>query len=82
MNSIEYLKSIPRGWLPQSREGKKDGEPSNSELRRWLEKGSVVINGTKPRPSDDIHLPIKELIFFPRGNRVTIIKEGNETIQS
>ena len=76
MTAIEYLKNLPRTWLPQSREGKKFGGPSNSELRRWLKKGSVIINGSKPLPKDTIVFPIKKLIFFPRGNQVTMVKEG------
>ena len=40
------------------------GPPSNSELRRWLKKGSVIINGRTVGAGDDIILPIEELIFF------------------
>jgi len=72
--AIQYLKSLPRSWLPSSREGGKCGEPSNSELRRWLRKGSIRINGANPKPNGEITFPITELIFFFRGNQVTIIE--------
>ena len=77
MNALEYLKSLPRSWLPQSREGSKRGHPSNSELWRWLDKGAVIINTRKPKPNDKIVFPITELIFFPKGNRVTMVGDKN-----
>lgn len=73
MSALEYLKSIPRSWLPRSREGRKCADPSNSQLWRWLNKSSVIINTDKPKPKDEITFPITELIFFPRGNRVTMV---------
>lgn len=38
---------------------------SNSDIRRWLENGSVLINGVKPKPRDIINFPLEQLIFFP-----------------
>jgi len=72
MKALEYLKSIPIEWLPKSRT-KGISPPSNSDLFRWLNSGSVVINGVKPKSNDDIELPICQLIFFPKGNRVTMV---------
>jgi hypothetical protein len=40
MNAFEYLKSMESN-LPSSKEGKKLGRPSNSEIRRWLTNGSI-----------------------------------------
>ena len=75
MNAIEYLKRIPRSWLPVSVvRGIKP--PSNSELYRWLKNSSVAINGMRPKPSEEITFPIRELVFFPSGKRrTTIIRE-------
>ena len=73
--AIDYLKSLPRDWLPKSLE---NGirEPSNSQLIRWLRSKSIIINGKRPTHLDKIQLPIKELIFFPSSNRrTTIIKD-------
>ena len=44
---------------------------SRSEVRRWLEKKSVVMNSEKPGPKDKAPLPIKKLVFFPKGKRKT-----------
>lgn len=42
---------------------------SNSERKRWLENGAVLINGKKPKPFDKMELPIIELVFFPNSKR-------------
>ena len=72
MTAIEYLKSFP--FLPPSAEGKQVGRPSNSELKRWLEKGSVIINGVRPKPHDELTFPITNLIFFTSGKRKCTMK--------
>ena len=70
MTALEYLQFFQ---VPSSREGDKLGKPSNSELKRWLLEGAVVINGAKPKHWDIITFPIEELVFFPSSpNRVTI----------
>ena len=75
MTAYEYLKSLP--YLPHGKihaiPGNKLGRPSNSEIYRWLKTSSVVINGKTMQPHDKVELPIKELIFFPKGKRVTMI---------
>ena len=73
MKAIEFLKSFP--YLPSSREGGKLGRPSNSELRRWLEKSSVQINGERLLPGDEISYPIFELIFFPCAKTQVTMKQ-------
>ena len=67
MTALEYLKSLP--FSPVSTEGNRCGPASNSELRRWLIKRSVVINGVRPLPHDKICFPIASLVFFPKGKR-------------
>jgi hypothetical protein len=47
---------------------------SNNECRRLLMNRSVLINGIKPLPDDEVEFPIWQLIFFPGSkNRTTII---------
>ena len=81
MKAIDFLDKDVRNWyktfcfLPASCEGDKLHDPSRSELKRWLEKGSVQINGVRPRPNDEIKYPIKQFILHPGGNRCTIIDE-------
>ena len=73
MTAFEYLKSLK--YLPGSTENKHYGRPSNSEIRRWLLNGSVIIDGDKPKPDDIVYLPIWELIFFPNSKRKTTMIE-------
>ena len=74
MKAIEYLKSLPRNWMPKSSRDYKS--PSNSELVRWLNEGAVVINGSSPKATEAIQFPITELVFFPKGKRkTTMVKE-------
>ena len=72
VKAIDYLKSLPRSWLPKSNVPPHQ-EPSNSELYRWLQSQSVVINGKTPMPFEEITFPITELIFFPHGTRRTTL---------
>jgi len=66
MTAYEFLKTIK--WLPMSTE-RPCTVASHSEIKRWLRKKSVIINGLKPSPEDEITLPIRELVFFPKAKR-------------
>lgn len=48
---------------------------SNSEKRRWLEQGAIIINGIKVKPDDIIFFPLTELVFFHNStkHKVTMI---------
>jgi 23S rRNA-/tRNA-specific pseudouridylate synthase len=41
---------------------------SNSELKRWIENGSIVINGTRCKAVDPI-TSITEIILFPKSDK-------------
>lgn len=64
MTALEYLKGLP--FLPVSQERSKLGRPSNQELKRWLERGCVMINGEYPKITDEVEFPILSLVFFPK----------------
>ena len=63
MKAIEVIERI--GVIPMSIE-KPCTYPSKSEIKRWLNQSSVVINGVKPKAEDDVEFPITELVFFPK----------------
>jgi len=80
MNAFQFLKWM-RDYksVPWSRENKPpEGErPSNSELMRWLRSGSVYIDGIVLKDGDEVTFPletepIQEIVFFPKGRRVTM----------
>jgi hypothetical protein len=74
MTAFEYLKYLKaNGIMPGSKEGSMLGLPSNSEMRRWLAKGSVLINSMKPQPNDEVEFPIAQLIFFNGSKSQTTI---------
>lgn len=83
MKAIDFLKWQRDGEFhccPQSREGNLVGLPSNGELRRWLNNGAVLVNGSRPKPGDEIVWPIWQLIYFQgTESRVTILNEETET---
>ena len=65
-------------WLTEfmglhSKENKKT--VSNSEVRRWIKNGSILINGKRPTSIDwKIDFPITQLVLFPKGkSRCTLI---------
>lgn len=62
------------GVIPMSQE-KPCTVPSNSEVRRWLDQSSVIINGKKPKANDIVEFPITQLVFFPKSvnRRTTVI---------
>lgn len=72
MKAIEVLEYI--GVIPMSIE-KPCTYPSKSEIKRWLNQSSVLINGAKPKAEDDVEFPITELVFFPKSKtkRTTVI---------
>lgn len=69
MTALEYLCGLPH--VPMALNGNMPIEASNSERRRWLEHGAVLLNGTKPKPQDEISFPVTQLVFFPNGARRT-----------
>lgn len=66
--ALQFLISL-KPHLPMTMNGNKPEEPSNSEIRRWLQQNAVIINGKKPQPGDDIEFPIYSLIFFPKSQK-------------
>lgn len=68
VTALEFLISM-RPAIPMSIE-KPNTQTSNSELRRWLDSSSVVINGVKPKAKDKISFPVTNLIFFPKSKSV------------
>jgi tyrosyl-tRNA synthetase len=55
--------------------GQANTKASKSEIRRWLQQSSVMINGVKiTDPNTLIEFPIKSLVLFPKSKekRITI----------
>ena len=72
MTAYEYLMGLPRNMLPKDK-SLGNVELSNSSIRRWLKNKSVIINGIKPDFNEEIKTPVEQLVFFPKGKRVTML---------
>lgn len=68
--AFNIIKEI--GVIPMSAE-KPCTVPSNSEIMRWLNNQSVIINGKKPKANEQVEFPITQLVFFPKGKRRTTV---------
>ena len=70
--AFDFLKDFP--FLPivlmRGKGRSLYGRPSNSELKRWLNNGSVKINGKIiTSVFEEINYPITQLIFFPKNDK-------------
>ena len=47
-----------------------EGRPelSKSELRRWCERGSVIINGEKVKADEAFDFPVFSMVLHPKGD--------------
>lgn len=50
----------------------RSGKASNSELKRWLQNQSVIINGRRIKWNEEVDFPVKECILFPKRNKTTV----------
>ena len=69
LSALEFLSRLEDiSALPMSTE-RPCTKPTKAEVKRWLKKSSVIINHQKPKPHDQINLPVENLVFFPKGKR-------------
>lgn len=71
MNVLQYLISL-KPAIPMSVE-KPCTQMSNSELRRHIQQGGVLINHEKWDANEMLDVPVFSLIFFPNGKRRTTL---------
>lgn len=72
MTTLQLLISLHEVCCFQTREGKKAGKASNSELRRWIQNKAVLFNSETVELHEEIDFPIFSLVLFPK-NPVTLI---------
>lgn len=73
MTLFTYLQRLHEVCAFQTREGKKIGLASKSELRRWIKNGVVTINGHKVTEDEALDYPIVSVKLFTKRNTVTIL---------
>lgn len=71
MTALDWLRNLPTHSRPWSHES--HGPASNSDFRRWLERGSIEMNGERPKPFEDLGDQLDSVVFFPKKpGRVTL----------
>lgn len=66
MTAWELLRTLHEVCSFQTREGKKVGKASTSELKRWIQNGALVINGEKVEWDEPIDFHVFSMILFPK----------------
>lgn len=61
----QFLTELHRSCRFQTREGRKIGAASSSELKRWIENGALVVNGEKVAWDERIDFPVNSVVLFP-----------------
>jgi hypothetical protein len=62
----EWLRALHVLCAFQTREGARVGRASNSELRRWIENGAVIVNGERVSPTELMDFPVSSVVLFPK----------------
>ncbi len=70
MNAWEYLRELHTVCEFHSKE--REGKATNSELKRWLQNQSVLLNNRRIKWNEEVDFPVEQLILFPKRNRITI----------
>ena len=71
MTAWEYLRELNEYCSFMSRE--RTGKATNSELKRWLQNQSVLLNGRRIKWNEQVDFPVYELVLFPKKSRVTVL---------
>jgi ATP-dependent DNA ligase len=66
VNAWQFLRSINELCHFQTREGKRVGAASNSELKRWCQSKAFIINGEAVAWDEPIDFPVFSVVLFPK----------------
>lgn len=69
MNAWKFLMSLNEVCHFQTKEGRKTGPVSNSELKRWIQNNSLQINGEGVKWDEEIDFPIISVVLFPKNQK-------------
>jgi hypothetical protein len=72
MNFWQFLRDLNEICHFQTREGKRVGPVSNSELKRWCQNKAVIVNGEPVAWDELVDFPIISVVIFPK-NRITLL---------
>jgi len=73
MNTLTFLVTLrdETGCCPFNN---RQGLATNSDLRRWINEGSITFNGERLQWNDEVQFPLTDLVFFPKSakKRITL----------
>jgi hypothetical protein len=69
MNAWQWIISLHQVCHFQTKEGKKVGDASNSELKRWLQNSVVQVNGERITWDEPMDFPIMSVVLFPNNQK-------------
>lgn len=66
MNAWEFLRGLHEVCSFQTKEGKKVGLASASELKRWIQNKALLVNGEPVEWNEQMDFPMFSVVLFPR----------------
>ena len=72
MNAWGFLRELHEVCHFQSREGKKVGDASSSESKRWIQNKAFIINGETVDWNEELDFRIFSVVLFPK-HKVTLL---------
>lgn len=73
MNGWGFLRSLQAICHFQTREGKKVGRASNSELKRWLQNGVALVNGERLEWDEPVDFQVHSMSLFSGEKKITLL---------
>jgi len=71
MIAWQFLRELHSACSFQTKEGRKVGKASSSELKRWIQNKALLINGESVEWNEELDFPIFSVVLFPK-HRVTL----------
>lgn len=72
MKAIDFLLQFHKVAPFPTKEGKKVGPASSSEIRRWIKNKAVLFCGQEVDIDEEIDFPITSLVIFPNSKQAKI----------
>ena len=73
MTAWEFLRDLNTVCHFQTREGKKVGAASNSELKRWIQNKALIINDSAVLWDEPIPFHLHKVTLFSKERKVTLL---------
>ncbi len=72
MTAWEFLRDLHTVCKFQTREGKKVGTASASELKRWIQNKALCIDNRIVTWDEELCFPLSSVTLFTKHNKITI----------